>query len=294
MIDAAEKKYGLIGDGTGDNAEAFRKLNDEAAASGQAIRLPPGRYRTSPFGLSSGVALVGESDRNTIIDLYPDTPDGPMVSVDSAERVRLGGITFTAEHCAQGRSQSLVSFAFANRCLFEHCSIVQARGPALTIAYGKHNTARYSYFSGTGPVNGMALWIGNTADAFAVDTVIDHCIFEGVHGCVLVDAGIGTKFANNHISNQMEAAIFTLPSARDYKYLDNTIDTVRGSPAHTDGSYDGASSSGMEIGGWGGLIRGNTIRSTQNGGIDIQSAGDLIVVDNHIYLPGYPRDVRWP
>ena len=176
---------------TADQSQRFADMLGEAAASGDAIFLPPGRYRLADVALPDDTVIGGVPGRTVLVA----SGSGPILRTSDTARITLSGLTLDGE--GRGGDDALFIVERCERLIAEGCELRGGRG------YGIRASA-----SG-GRIAGNLLEDHGEAAIFSTDALgldISHnrvrrCGNNGVLVWTTEPAEDGSRVTDNHISD---------------------------------------------------------------------------------------------
>lgn len=126
-----------------DQSRAFARMLEEAAKDGQAVFLPPGRYRVSNITLPRNVRLTGIPGSTRIV--YGG--EGHLMLAEGAEHIELSGLVLDgANRRLMDHVQSILDMRDVRRLVVDNCEIVGSakNGIALEKTGGRIERTRVS------------------------------------------------------------------------------------------------------------------------------------------------------
>jgi uncharacterized secreted repeat protein (TIGR03808 family) len=294
-LDAAQ--FGGRPNASEDQSQHLQRAIDHAAQAGAPLLLAPGLYRAGSLTLRTGSQLTGVHGATRIAL----TQGPSLLSADGAEAITLTGLTLEGGNLPLARDGGLVKLTGVRDLRITDCTITNANGNAIrlfqstgavtgNIITGSADNALYCIDSklelrankiaksGNGGIrvwqslkrsdgsvvadniiedtearaggsgqNGNAINVYRAADVIVRGNTIRRAAFSAVRG----NAASNFQVIGNNCAGFGETAMYAEFDYENATFLDNIIDDAA----------NGISVTNFDVGGHGGLVRGNQVRN---------------------------------
>lgn len=294
-LDAAQ--FGVRPNAPEDQSQRLQRAIDRAAQAGAPLLLAPGLYRAGSLRLRAGSQLAGVRGATRMAL----TRGPSLLSAEGTDAITLTGLTFEGGNLPLARDGGLVNLTAARDVRIADCTITNANGNAIRLFQstgtvtgntitGSADNALYcidSKFelrankiskSGNGGIrvwqsvkrsdgsivadniiedtdaraggsgqNGNAINVFRAADVIVRGNTIRRAAFSAVRG----NAASNFQVIGNNCTGFGETAMYAEFDYENATFLDNIIDDAA----------NGISVTNFDVGGHGGLVRGNQVRN---------------------------------